>query len=366
MTDAPSLFLVEPRLDPKPWGGRRLEAYGCQLPPDLPVGEALLTAGEARVGGGPMAGHRLGDLAIADPDAVVGHRGLGVTDGRPLFPLLVKLIDAAENLSIQVHPDDDAARGQGRLGKTEAWHVLAAQSGSVLFLGLRPGVSVAEFAAACRHGGGEAARYLRSVPAIPGTTVLIPAGTVHALGAGVLVYEVQQPSDVTYRLDDWGRVDATGRPRELHLDAGLAVLKPALRPETIASVDNAQGAGRRLVAACRYFALEQLLLVTGEEATLAAPDTPQVVTCLWGEAEVAAAGATAALTTGSTAIIAAGTAAACVRALAPALLLRTWVPDLVAEVVEPARAAGATDRAIARLAGALPDLDEVLMPAGSA
>ncbi len=205
---------VRPRLDAKPWGGRLLADWGIPLPRDEAIGEALLTAPEATVASGPLLGTPLSALASADPAAWVGARGLEATGGRPIFPLLVKLIDGHEDLSIQVHPDDRAAAAAGLgTGKTEAYHILAAEPGSVIYLGLEPGVKLEEFAASCLRANGSAAGCLRRVPAEPGLTVLIPAGTPHALGAGILLYEIQQPSNVTFRLDDWGRVDASGAAR---------------------------------------------------------------------------------------------------------------------------------------------------------
>jgi mannose-6-phosphate isomerase len=353
-------FRVDPRLDPKPWGSRGLEQFGFPLPAGISIGEALITAGEARALADFGLETQLDALVAADPVAVIGRRGLRATANRPLFPLLVKLIDAAENLSIQVHPDDTVASTVGRMGKTEAWHILAAAPDAVLYLGLRADVSIAEFAARC-HRGGETAGLLRQIPAVPGTTVLIPAGTVHALGAGVLVYEVQQPSDLTYRLDDWGRVDAAGRSRELHIDLGLSVIDAAARPKVIPPVALGPGHRRQLLAACRYFALEQLNLVSGEEETLelAAPESAQVVTCLTGELRVTTNNSDVALAAGETVVIPAACPSARVRAIAPAMLLRAWVPDLEAEIVLPARMSQATEAAISALAGSLSDLGTV-------
>jgi mannose-6-phosphate isomerase len=350
-------FRVDPRLDPKPWGSRGLAQFGFPLPPGIPIGEALITAGDARAYGSLGVETHLGSLVAADPVGIVGRRGLSATSNRPLFPLLVKLIDAAENLSIQVHPDDIAASTVGKLGKTEAWHILAAAPDAVLYLGLRTDVSIADFAACCNRGG-ETAGLLRQIPAIPGTTLLIPAGTVHALGAGVLVYEVQQPSDLTYRLDDWGRVDAAGRPRELHIELGLSVIDAESRPEMISPVALDPGSTRRLLVACRYFALEQLTLGTGDEETLelAAPESAQVLTCLTGEVVVTANDTSISLSAGETMVLPAVLHSALVRAIVPAMLLRTWVPDLDAEILRPARIAHAPEVAIAALAGSLPDL----------
>jgi len=324
MTASTGPLPLRPRLDGKPWGGRLLAGYGLDYEGDEPLGEAVATAPEAVVGSGPLAGRTLGEVAEADPARWVGVRGLAVTGGRAVFPLLVKLIDAGQHLSIQVHPDD-ATAPSGKLGKTEAWHVLATEPGGVLFLGLRPEVDAAEFGARCRSKG-DAAGCLRAVPAVPGTTVLVPAGTVHALGAGVLVYEVQQPSDVTYRLHDWGRRDAAGNPRAMHLDAGLAVLRPDSRPEPIPPVDLPGGTGRRQsLVETRYFALERIALQAGERIELRVPDSPQALTCLRGGAEIEAEGITATIAPGETAVVPVGAAATAV-ATAPAVLLRAWVP----------------------------------------
>lgn len=354
-------LLLRPRLDPKPWGGRALERFGLELPPDETIGEAVATAADALVTGGPLSGQSLGDIVAADPTAFLGDRGLAVTGGRPLFPLVVKLLDARENLSIQVHPDDAAAHAHDRLGKTEAWHVLAAEPGSWLYLGLRPEVADDAFGDACRGGGGTAAQCLRRIPAIPGATVLLPAGTAHALGAGVVVYEIQQASDVTYRLHDWDRRDAAGQPRELHVDQGLSALRSLYRPESITSIALATGAGRRhLLAACRLFALERIALAAGEEVACQGGSS-QTLTCLRGGATVETDGGSVDLKAGETSAVAAVTPCR-VRAIAPAVLLRAWVPDLAADVVRPARISGANDQEIGALAGPLPDIRDLLSP----
>jgi mannose-6-phosphate isomerase len=350
-------FRVEPRLDPKPWGSRNLARFRIPLPPDTPIGEAVITSGDARVLDGPGRGSTLGALVTADPLGLAGRRGLEATTNHPIFPLLVKLIDAAENLSIQVHPDDQAARVTNRLGKTEAWHILSADRDAVLYLGLRPDVSIAELVARCQLGK-PTSDCLRRIPAVPGTTVLVPAGTVHAIGAGVLIYEIQQPSDVTYRLDDWGRVDSEGRKRELHIDLGLRVIDVQSRPEVIPPVPVSLQGGRRLLAACRYFALEQLVLGTGEEeiSAFVAPESPQVVTCLEGAVRVAARRTIIPLSLGESMVIPAACTGVRVRASVPSVLLRAWVPDLMQDIVQPARAMGVTADAITSLTGGLVDL----------
>lgn len=319
-------LVLSPRLDAKPWGGRRLEAFGFRLPRGEAIGEAVVTAPDAIVAGGrPLAA-----IVAQGPERALGARGLAATGGRAVFPLLVKLIDASENLSIQVHPDDAAAAREGdgqSLGKTEAWWVLDARPGSVLYLGLKPGVTLDDLAAAGR-GGMRAADLMRRVPARPNTLVFLPAGTVHALGAGVLVFEIQQPSAITYRLDDWGRRDAAGRAREMHVEQGLAVANVSSRPEPLPPVAVPAAAGKRqILTACRYFALERIALVAGEEAALVAEQSPQTVTCLGGAVRVSADGRTVPLPAGQTAALLADAVGATLRAETPAVVLRAWVPD---------------------------------------
>lgn len=207
-------MLVGPlKLEPipvgRPWGGDALAVrYGKPRPADgAPFGEsweaADLDGRISRVASGEFAGQSVPDLL-----------------GRPL-PLLVKLLDCRENLSLQVHPDEQAAREIGGTArpKTEAWHVLAAEPGAAIYYGAADGVSTARLLEGCRAGDPEPV--LMKVPVVTGDSISVPAGTVHAIGAGVLLYEVQQPSDTTYRLFDWGR------GRALHLEeAAIAIRGP--------------------------------------------------------------------------------------------------------------------------------------------
>jgi len=325
--DQPGPLVLAPRLDAKPWGGRSLARFGLTLPPGESIGEAVLTAPEAIIQNGPLAGQTLGEVVAADPETTLGERALAVTGGRPIFPLLIKLIDATRDLSIQVHPADDPARREERLGKTEAWHILAAEPGATLYLGLRPEAGFDDLAHLSRAGE-RTSHLMRRVPAQPGETMLLPAGTIHALGAGVIVYEVQQPSAITYRLDDWGRVDAAGKSRELHVEPGLAVTNPDYRPEPIAPITIPSPAGRRqLLVDCPYFALERIALATGEEVALSA-GSPQVLTCVRGGGHLSADGISTPIGIGATAVLLASSYGATLRATAPAVFLRAWVPDV--------------------------------------
>lgn len=316
---AGGVSVTRPRLDEKPWGGRKLERFGLDLPPGVPVGEALVTADDAEIVSGAGAGLRLGEVVAANPE-LLGPPASRAVSGRATFPLLVKLIDASENLSIQVHPNDTQAAPLDKLGKTEAWYVLAADPGAGLFAGLREGVTLDAFRRAAERLDGSSAKLLRRVPAKPGRTMLLPANTVHALGAGVMVYEIQQPSDVTYRLDDWGRVDADGNPREMHLEAGFAVADPSSRPGWLEPITESEG--RDLLVRTRYFALERIVLEAGARVTLPALSGPQVVTLLEGAAGVGGehltAGRSAVAWSGGEHVLTAGD-----RIVA----LRAWVPE---------------------------------------
>jgi mannose-6-phosphate isomerase len=356
--------IVVPRLDEKPWGGRSLERFGFTLPEGKPIGEALVTANDARVTAGFGAGFTLGDIVAEDPDARLGSRALDAVGGRSIFPLLVKLIDAAENLSIQVHPNDDQAAPLDRLGKTEAWHILHAEPGAKLYVGLRPGVTADAFADAARALDGSSAALLRTLEAEPGETILIPAGTIHALGAGVMVYEIQQPSDVTFRIDDWGRLDAQGKPRQMHVDEGFAVTHADVRPELIAPLAIGDGVVRRsLLVATRYFALERIDVEPGSAFELAGNDSPQVVTVLHGNlAFTGDTGSTIELLAGHSVVLwpAPADEALVVRSSSATAVLRSWVPDLMTDVVDRARNAGADDAAILGLGGDVPDVRSAL------
>jgi mannose-6-phosphate isomerase len=264
--------------------------------------------------------------------------------------VLVKLIDGQADLSIQVHPDDRAAAAAGLgTGKTEAYHILAAEPGSVIYLGLDPEVSPEKFTTSCLRANGSAAGCLRRVPAVPGTTVLIPAGTPHALGAGVLLYEIQQPSNITFRLDDWGRVDASGLARALHHREGLALVDPRSRPEPIPRVPVVDAtADRAFLVATPYFALERITLAGESLVRLAAVDSPQVLTPIAGAVTLDASGSVAPAAIGETVIVPAGQAAM-LSTGGDSVVLRGWVPDLEREIMSPARAAGASEAAIRSL-----------------
>ncbi|MBQ8201352.1 MAG: GNAT family N-acetyltransferase [Clostridia bacterium] len=201
-----------------PWGGEKLRTvYGKPIA-EVPTGESLEVSCIPGLESVDDAGMKLPDLI-----AKYGVRFAGKYADKT-FPLLLKFIDAAESLSVQVHPDDSYANANenGKLGKTEAWLILDAPAGSQLVYGIKAGTNLAELRAAC-EAGAAVEGLLRKVDVKPGDVCFIPAGCVHAIGAGIMLYEIQQSSDVTYRFYDWDRVDKNGNRRELHIDKALDV-----------------------------------------------------------------------------------------------------------------------------------------------
>ena len=212
---------LQPVLHVKVWGGRKLaERLNKTMPSTEPYGESWELHGAARVRNGSLRGRSLAELTREYGAELIGQ-GSDPADG---FPLLAKFIDANDWLSIQVHPDDAQARlleGEPR-GKTEAWVVLDADEGAKLVIGLEPGSGREQLADAIQQNRLEDLLVYTEVKS--GDVLYVPANTVHALGPGILIYEIQQSSDITYRLYDWGRMGLDGRPRELHIDKGLASL----------------------------------------------------------------------------------------------------------------------------------------------
>lgn len=225
-TDLPGLLPMRPYFREMVWGGRRLETlFGKDLPPQKLIGEAFelsaLSQQESRVAAGPLAGRDLRGLLAEYRQRLVGE-AVWARYGQE-FPLLVKLLDPQQDLSIQVHPNDAYARqnGLGPLGKMEAWFVLQADGGRIAY-GLKPGVSRQGLAQAAASGRVE--EVVEFYPARHGDVVFMPPGTVHALCSGVVIYEVQQSSDLTFRLFDYNRLGLDGKPRDLHVEQSLEVI----------------------------------------------------------------------------------------------------------------------------------------------
>ncbi len=209
----------EPIFMERIWGGRRLESeFRKKLPPQKPIGESweIVDRPEAQsvVGDGPLRGKTLHELWTQNRDEV--FRDVPDT---PRFPLLVKVLDAHDKLSLQVHPPHEVASRLGGEPKAEFWYVAAADPDAELYLGFRESITQDQFEKTLRDG--TAADHVYKVRVKPGDAAFLPAGRFHALGAGTLLIEVQQNSDTTYRVFDWNRVDDKGRRRQLHIDQAL-------------------------------------------------------------------------------------------------------------------------------------------------
>jgi mannose-6-phosphate isomerase len=214
------------------WGGRKLqEVFGKELPPDQKIGEswevADLPEGRSSIGNGPLRGQTLGAAVGRYPEQITGAK-----DFPTPFPLLIKFLDAQDVLSVQVHPDPETCRRMGKgQPKTECWYIIRAEPGAVIYKGLRKGVTKERFARAIEDG--TVADLLAQVPVQVGECHYLPAGTVHALSAGLLIAEVQTPSDTTYRVFDWNRVDEHGRPRPLHIEEALESIRLDITPDRL-------------------------------------------------------------------------------------------------------------------------------------
>ena len=235
----------EPIFKPAIWGGRRLAEMFPGAPAEGPIGEAWVLSDHGKdvsvIADGPLKGTTLRELMQTRREELLGP-SLAHYD---TFPLLLKIIDARENLSVQVHPNDELAQTLAGVprGKTEAWVVLRAEPGSRIYAGLKEGVDRPRLERAIADG--TVADCLHSFELKQaGDCIFLPAGTVHALGGGITVFEVQQTCDTTYRLFDWDRIDArTGRPRELHIDPALASTDFARGPVVRTKPEVVEGPG---------------------------------------------------------------------------------------------------------------------------
>ncbi|MDX2137625.1 MAG: type I phosphomannose isomerase catalytic subunit [Chloroflexota bacterium] len=294
-------LLLTATLHAKPWGGRALADYMHKpLPTDEPYGEAWELHDTSIVANGPHNGRTLGDLLREYGEALVGA-GNDPAEG---FPLLAKILDANDWLSIQDHPNDKQAReleGEPR-GKNEAWYMLGAEAGARLVIGVQPGLSREDIAAAIVHNSLEDKVVYANVS--EGDVMYMAAGSVHALGPGLLVYEIQQSSDTTYRLYDWGRMGLDGKPRALHIEKGLKVANLETLPE-IKHTRHETGKQVEIVRSPYFYTdLYQLNAINGQNVDL---DTGgrrfHSLTCIDGSAMVHAGEYEVAFTTGQTVLI---------------------------------------------------------------
>jgi len=275
----------QPEFKERVWGARELERFGFDLPPGN-IGEGWMIGehpnGTTAVANGPLAGMRLDELRERFGRDWLGAQGVSPKTGR--FPLLVKLLDCSDDLSVQVHPTDDYERlAPGELGKTEMWYVLDAKPGAKIIYGLREGVDREKLAAAISEG--RIMDCLHEVEAKPGDTFYIPSGTVHALGAGVLVAEIQQNSDTTYRLYDYDRPGLDGKPRELHIEDSLNVIAYDGAGASYGTTELAEDNAWLKLAASPYFVVEKGR-ASGEWALSTSADSFQILIACEGEGAI--------------------------------------------------------------------------------
>jgi mannose-6-phosphate isomerase len=268
VTDFPLYPLrFEPILQQRIWGGRRLaDLFGYPLPPNEPIGEAWVLSDRddfpSRVADGPLKGQTIRQVLEERAESILGRQAKKY----PRFPLLLKFLDARDTLSVQVHPSDRHTEllPPGEHGKTEAWYVIQADPGSRIYAGLKPGTTPDDLRRALANRN--VADYLASFTPKPGDGVFLRAGTIHALGGGLVIFECQQNSDVTFRLYDWDRTDAkTGQPRQLHIEQALACSdfgSGAVGPVRPV-VESKKPIRRKRYFASKFFQLSQL---TGQEA----------------------------------------------------------------------------------------------------
>jgi mannose-6-phosphate isomerase len=284
----------EPIYQYRLWGGRRLSnLLAAPLPGDGPIGEAWVLSDRedhpSQVANGSLKGQTIAQLIEHYREQLMGKLA-----GRyRRFPLLLKFLDARELLSVQVHPSDahKDLLPAGEAGKTEAWVVLESGTGSRIYAGLKPGTNEYDLRRALTNG--TVAEHLACFAPKPGDGVFIPAGTVHSLGGGVVVFEVQQNSDVTFRLYDWDRVDAkTGQPRALQVDQALACIDFAARAAGLVTpvVEATTPVERERLFHCEQFRLWRL---RGQAPfTVGAAGVPRVLVCIEGAGQIEHGGVT--------------------------------------------------------------------------
>lgn len=318
-------IILERKLDSRLWGGSHLGGWLGLADAPANLAESWQVYEHNRVAEGPHAGRTLAELVAEYGAALVGTRTF--ERGGADFPLLAKFIDAGDHLSVQVHPDDSYAHTveahTGFHGKTEAWYILRAEPGADLIHGLARPTDRAAFAQALADGGLES--LLRRVPARAGDTVFVPAGTIHAINAGIMLFEIQQKSDLTYRVYDYDRRDAkTGQSRELHVERALDVSNFGAQPPANSAPERVDGT-RTLLVSCPYFAMERWDLAAPLEAATD-PASFEILTVIDGAAELGWAGGARPLARGESAVLPASLGAYRLAPAGRATLLRCFVP----------------------------------------
>jgi mannose-6-phosphate isomerase len=345
----------EPEFVERVWGAPDDSEAIRRIYPQAPhrsakIGEVWLTGNENRIASGTWTGRKMHELMGDCGPSILGKsRFLNHPSGRPVFPLLVKFLFTTDKLSVQVHPPDRVARLENSWGKTEMWHILAAGQESRLAVGFRSEVPKELLMDAAKlrasAASGEIEEMLDWLKVRAGETYFVPAGTVHAIGAGITLCEIQQNSDITYRLYDYNRLGTDGKPRALHIDPAVKVINPRSDGGRTSPVAwEEKGGQQQLLAACPYFATERWELQGTEERST--PDRMEIWIALQGSATFETAGASDMVRAGEVIVIPANAKSFLVRPRTKCAFLRTYPPDWNRDIVEPLRASGKTPEAL--------------------
>ncbi len=353
-------FKVNPVFLEKIWGGDALsKKLGKHVDVTIKIGESWEVSGEkpyqSTILNGPYKGLPLGDFCEH-----YGRDFLGSCECTS-FPLLYKFIDANDKLSVQVHPDDTQTVNNtwGIRGKTECWYVVDAQEGATIITGLKKDITRNTMRTAIADGSFRS--MLQEETVHPGDLFFIPSGTIHAIMAGSLIYEVQESSDITFRVYDWDRCDTKGNPRDLHIDNAIMVSNCTAHGSARITpvIIEHNGYTRSIRVICRYFSLEEYNLTKGVSAVVSAKKSFSVITAVKGAATIHCNNSMLEIDHGDS---------ACIPALSnytvvskdKSTLLVSSVPDIYKDYVLPLRAHGVSDSAIIALGGNVREKNDVL------
>ena len=299
-------LLLTPAMKDYIWGGCRLkDEFGFTCEGEKAAEAWVLSShpdGASIVANGPLTGQSLPQVLEQWGPAALGERAAAFS----YFPLLIKLIDARDRLSVQVHPDNDyALANEGEYGKTEMWYVVDCEPGAKLIYGFNRGLTKEEFRQRIESNTLE--EVCNTVPVKKGDVFFIEAGTLHAIGAGILIAEVQQNSNTTYRVSDYGRLGADGKPRPLHVEKAVEVTQtvPPRKPYgSVGQVTPLAGGTVRPLASCEFFTTD--LLQVNQQMRVGCMDSFVSLLCLEGEGNLEAAGMSLSLKKGSSVFLPAG------------------------------------------------------------
>jgi mannose-6-phosphate isomerase len=341
-------LVLEPIFKHRIWGGRKLgKMLAKNLPASDPIGESWELScrdGDSNViGNGELAGSTLADVFETSREALLGSS----LSGSAKFPLLNKFIDANDLLSVQVHPDEAAAAQiSGAEAKTEAWYVIHADPGATLVKGLRPGVTKEVFEDAILND--TVPTVLNSIPVASGDMIFVPAGCVHAMGRGLVICEIQQNSDTTFRVYDWGRFGPDGKPRQLHIEQALQSINFDDRsPDRLRPIEVTEGSNRRsYLAASPYFAMQLLVLEAPTEESTDAKRFESLMITSGGGIIQSRQGGEVPFSGGDSILIPGCLGDYAILPSGRCTLLRIFVPDIEVEILGTLRSRGISEDAI--------------------